>query len=79
MQHRQGGSLEAIEDNGVRRRTPMNPEGGPMINSVEDFQKIAKDNAENAQKAFGTLSKGLQTIAAEITEIGRASCRERVS
>ncbi len=44
-----------------------------MFASVEDLQKIAKDNAENAQKVFGSLSKGLQTIAAEIGDYSKKS------
>ena len=47
-----------------------------MISNVEDFQKIAKENAENAQKAFGTISKGLQTIATEITDYSKKSFEE---
>ncbi len=47
-----------------------------MIASVEDFQKFAKDNAENTQKAFGQLSKGLQTIAAEIGDYSKKSFEE---
>ena len=47
-----------------------------MMNSVEDFQKLAKDNAENTQKVFGSLSKGLQTIAAEITDYSKKSFEE---
>jgi phasin family protein len=47
-----------------------------MIASVEDFQKFAKDNAENTQKMFGTLSKGMQTIAAEIGDYSKKSFEE---
>ena len=47
-----------------------------MIASVEDLQKLAKDNAENAQKVFGSLSKGLQTIAAEIGDYSKKSFEE---
>lgn len=47
-----------------------------MIASVEDFQKLAKDNAETAQKAFGTLSKGFQAIAAEVTGYSKKSFEE---
>ena len=43
------------------------------MNSVEDMQKLAKDNAENAQKAFATLSKGLQTIATEMSDFSKKS------
>jgi hypothetical protein len=47
-----------------------------MIASVEDFQKFAKDNADSAQKVFGTLSKGLHTIAAEIGDYSKKSFEE---
>lgn len=53
-----------------------NEDGPEMIASVEDFQKFAKDNADNAQKVFGTLSKGLQTIAAEIGDYSKKSFEE---
>ena len=43
------------------------------MNTVEDMQKLAKDNAENAQKAFATLSKGLQAIATEMTDYSKKS------
>lgn len=46
------------------------------MNTVDDIQKLAKDNAENAQKAFGTLSKGLQTIATEMTDYSKKSFEE---
>lgn len=46
------------------------------MTSVEDLQKLAKDNAENAQKAFGTLSKGLQTIATEVADYSKKSFEE---
>ena len=46
------------------------------MTTVEDLQKLAKDNAENAQKAFGTISKGLQTIAAEMADYSKKSFEE---
>ena len=46
------------------------------MNSVEDMQKLAKDNAENAQKAFNMLSKGLQTIATEMSDFSKKSFEE---
>jgi hypothetical protein len=46
------------------------------MTSVEDLQKLAKENAENAQKAFGTLSKGLQTIATEMADYSKKSFEE---
>lgn len=47
-----------------------------MIASPEDFQKFAKDSAENAQKMFGSLSKGMQAIAAEIGDYSKKSFEE---
>lgn len=46
------------------------------MTSVEDLQKLAKENAENAQKAFGSLSKGLQTIATEMADYSKKSFEE---
>jgi hypothetical protein len=46
------------------------------MTSVEDLQKLAKENAENAQKAIGTLSKGLQTIATEMADYSKKSFEE---
>ena len=46
------------------------------MNTVDDMQKLAKENAENAQKAFGTLSKGLQTIATEMADYSKKSFEE---
>lgn len=43
------------------------------MNTVEDMQKLAKDNVENAQKAFTTFSKGLQTIATEMSDFSKKS------
>ena len=43
------------------------------MSTVEDMQKVAKENAENAQKAFGTLSKGLQAIATEAGDYSKKS------
>lgn len=44
-----------------------------MMTGFEDMQKLAKENAENAQKAFGTLSKGLQAIAVEMADYSKKS------
>ncbi len=43
------------------------------MNTVEDMQKVAKENAENVQKAFTTFSKGLQTIATELSDFSKKS------
>jgi len=46
------------------------------MNTVEDMQKVAKENAENVQKAFTTFSKGLQTIATELSDFSKKSFEE---
>ncbi len=46
------------------------------MTGIEDIQKLAKDNAENATKAFSTLSKGIQTIAVEMTDYSKKSFEE---
>ena len=60
-----------------------------MLKGFEEFQKVGKDGFDAAVKSFGEMNKGFQAIAAEVTDyskkafedhtqIGRASCRERV-
>ncbi|TBW34041.1 phasin family protein [Siculibacillus lacustris] len=49
------------------------------MTTVDEMQKLAKDNAENATKAFGTLSKGLQAIAVEITDFSKKSFEDSAS
>ncbi|NLH83638.1 MAG: phasin family protein [Phyllobacteriaceae bacterium] len=46
------------------------------MNTVEDMQKVAKENAENVQKAFTSFSKGLQTIATEMSDFSKKSFEE---
>lgn len=44
-----------------------------MVKDVEDLQKIGKDNAEIALKAFGAASKGWQAIAIEMANYSKKS------
>ncbi|MGE4372950.1 MAG: phasin family protein [Xanthobacter sp.] len=44
-----------------------------MVQSAEDFQKIGKDNMENAMKSFGVLSKNAQAIAVELADYTKTS------
>ena len=44
-----------------------------MINGLEDMQKVGKENVDAMMKSLGTLSKGAQTIAAEMTDYSKKS------
>lgn len=44
-----------------------------MINGFEDFQKFGKDNMDVAIKSFGAVSKGFQSIAAEMADYSKKS------
>lgn len=44
-----------------------------MFAGFEDFQKLGKENVENAMKNFGTASKGFQEIAAEMADYSKKS------
>jgi len=44
-----------------------------MINGFEDFQKIGKDNMDQAMKNFGSFSKGMQTLATEMADYSKKS------
>lgn len=44
-----------------------------MINGFEDFQKLGKDNMDQAMKSFGTFSKGMQSLAVEIADYSKKS------
>ncbi|MFK8251073.1 phasin family protein [Ancylobacter terrae] len=47
-----------------------------MVQNIEDFQKIGKDNVDLAMKSFGTVSKGVQAIAVEIADYQKKSFEE---
>ncbi len=47
----------------------------PMM-KIEDIQKLSQANMDSAMKAFGEWNKGLQTIAAELTDYTKRSFEE---
>lgn len=44
-----------------------------MVKNLDDMQKFGKENIEATLKSFGALSKGVQAIAAEVTEYSKKS------
>ncbi len=46
------------------------------MKTIEDMQKVGKDNVEATMKSFGALSKGLQAIAAEMADYSKKSFEE---
>jgi phasin family protein len=44
-----------------------------MINGFEDFQKLGKENMDQAMKSFGSFSKGFQALATEMTDYSKKS------
>lgn len=42
-----------------------------MMNAFEDFQKIGKENLDNAVKTFGVQQKGVQAIATEVADYSK--------
>jgi hypothetical protein len=42
-----------------------------MFTQIEDFQKLGKENVDVALKSFGTTSKGVQAIAAEVADYSK--------
>ncbi len=44
-----------------------------MINGFEDIQKAGKENVDAAMKSLGVVSKGVQAIAAEMTDYSKKS------
>ena len=47
----------------------------PMM-KIEDLQKMSQTNIDSAMKAFGDWNKGMQTIAAEMTDYTKRSFEE---
>ncbi len=47
----------------------------PML-KIEDIQKLSQTNIDTAMKAMGEWNKGIQTIAAEITDYTKRSFEE---
>lgn len=44
-----------------------------MFQQFETMQKLSKDNVDAALKSFGTVSKGVQTAAAEAADYSKKS------
>ena len=44
-----------------------------MLQSVDEIQKIGKENVDLAVKSFGTVSKGVQAIAVEFADYSKKS------
>jgi len=42
-----------------------------MVKNFEDIQKLGKDNMDATMTSFGALSKGFQTIAAELADYSK--------
>ena len=47
-----------------------------MMKNFEDFQKLGHFNVDSAMKAFGEWNKGVQAIAAELTDYTKRSFEE---
>jgi hypothetical protein len=47
-----------------------------MLKNFDEFQKYGKDNMDATMKAWGHLSKGVQTIAAETVDYSKKSFEE---
>lgn len=46
------------------------------MNNLDDLQKMGKDNMDIAMASFGSLSKGMQAIAAEMADFQKKSFEE---
>jgi phasin family protein len=46
------------------------------MKTIEDMQKVGKDNVEATMKSFGAFSKGLQAIAVEMADYSKKSFEE---
>ncbi|WP_150496958.1 phasin family protein [Roseibium aquae] len=44
-----------------------------MLNNIEDMQKLGKDNMDMAMESFGSVTKGMQAIAAEVADYQKKS------
>ena len=47
-----------------------------MMTNFDDFQKLSKDNMDLALASFGSMSKGMQAIAAEVADYQKKSFEE---
>ncbi len=46
------------------------------MNNLDEIQKMSKDNMDMAMESFGTMSKGMQAIAAEVADYQKKSFDE---
>lgn len=47
-----------------------------MINNVEEFQKLSKDNMDVAMRSLGTISRNFQSIALDTADYTKKSFEE---
>jgi phasin family protein len=47
-----------------------------MVKSIEDMQRMGKDNVDVTLKAFGAMSKGFQAIAVEMADYAKKAFEE---
>jgi hypothetical protein len=47
-----------------------------MLQNIDEMQKLGKENLDIAMKSFGTVSKGVQAIAAEVADYSKKSFEE---
>jgi hypothetical protein len=45
----------------------------PMQKATDDFQKMSKDNYDAVLRSYGELNKGLQAIAARVTDYSKTA------
>ncbi|MEJ8573430.1 phasin family protein [Microbaculum marinum] len=50
-----------------------------MINGFEDFQKLGKENMDQAMKSFGSFNKGFQVLATEMADYSKKSLEDGAS
>lgn len=50
-----------------------------MVTGLENMQKLGKDNMEIAMQSFGTFSKGMQAISAELADYSKKSMEHNSS
>jgi hypothetical protein len=72
----QGSADGRFDPSDPTRATRVPIERTGAMTTVEDFQKLAKDNTETATKALGGFSKGLQAIAVEYADYSKKSFEE---
>jgi len=47
-----------------------------MMNNFDDIQKMGKDNMDMAMESVGSMTKGMQAIAAEVADYQKKSFEE---